>query len=238
MNRKDDAARFRAMLETMDKTDGPLVAREPLSLRLAREIDATRARNPDYMAALERFVARLASARAGADAPQVGEPMPAFLMPDHDGHLVDLDTIVREGPAVLVFHRGHWCPFCKVSMTALAEIQDEVAPARIHALSPQIQHYTREMRALSGARFPFLTDLDAGYALSLGLAVRLDDELVFHHRNAGRDLNAYHGGGQWVVPIPAVFVIDRRGLVRARHVDPDYRQRMELDDLLACVKAL
>lgn len=238
MNAQDDGARFRAIFESMDEPDGPLAAREPLSLRLTREAEASRARNPAYIEALERFVTRLTAARAGASAPKVGEPMPPFMMPDHDGRLRDLDAMLRGGPVILVFHRGHWCPFCKVSMAALAEIQDQVAPARLFAVSPQIQHYTREMRAQSGARFPFLTDMDAGYALSLGLAVRLDDELVRHHRNAGRDLHAYHGGGQWVVPIPSVFVVDREGIVRTRHVDPDYRQRMEIDDLLASVRQL
>ena len=42
----------------------------------------------------------------------------------------------------------------------------------------------------------------------------------------------------WLLPIPAVFVLDRDGIVRARHVDPDYRRRMEIDDLVAAVRAL
>jgi peroxiredoxin len=229
---------FHARVASMEESPIPDALPEPLAARLAREAEATRARSPGYIAALERFVARLVAAKAGEAAPRVGQPMPPLLMPDHDGHLVRLDAILRKGPAVLVFHRGHWCPFCKVSMTALAEIQDRVGPARLHAISPQIAQYTRQMRDLSGAQFPFLTDIDAGYALSLGLAVWLDDDLASFHRNVGRDLHAYHGGGQWIVPIPAVFVVDRAGIVRARHVDPDYRRRMELDALLAAVKAV
>ena len=211
---------------------------EPLNARLAREAEATRLRTPGYIAALERFVARLEGAKAGASAPRIGEPMPSFTMPDQDGRLVAIDDILADGPAVFAFHRGHWCPFCRLTMTGLAEIQDAVSPARIYAISPQVQRYTREMRERSGARFAFLTDIDAGYALSLGLAAWLDDDLAQFHKNAGRDLHAFHGGGLWIVPIPAVFVVDGKGIVRARHIDPDYRRRMELDTLVGAVRAL
>lgn len=217
--------------------DRPAALRETLSQRLERETEAVRARNPAYIAAVERFARRLTAARTGQGAPGPGEAMPAFTMPDHDGRLVGFEALLGHGPVVLIFHRGHWCPFCKASMAAFAEIQDDLAPATILAISPQIQRYSRELRERSQARFRFLTDLDAGYALSLGIAVRLDDELVSHHRKAGRDIKAYHGGGDWVVPIPAVFVLNSAGVVRARHVDPDYRNRMELDTLIAAVRA-
>jgi len=211
---------------------------EPLNDRLAREAEAIRLRSPGYIAALERFVARLEVAKAGTQAPAVGEAMPAFAMPDHEGRLIRFEDTIAEGPAVFAFHRGHWCPFCRLAMTGLADIEDAAAPARIFAISPQVQPYTRELRTMAGAHFPFLTDIDAGYALSLGLAAWLDDDITRFHRNAGRDLQAYHGGGQWIVPIPAVFVVDAAGIVRARHIDPDYRRRMELDTLLAAVGEL
>ena len=47
----------------------------------------------------------------------------------------------------------------------------------------------------------------------------------------------FHGNDGWVLPIPATFVVGRDGLVKARFVDPDFRKRMEVDDLIAALKS-
>ncbi len=46
-------------------------------------------------------------------------------------------------------------------------------------------------------------------------------------------MSSFHGNDGWVLPIPATFVVGRDGLVKARFVDPDFRRRMEIDDLVA-----
>jgi peroxiredoxin len=53
----------------------------------------------------------------------------------------------------------------------------------------------------------------------------------------GRDLEIYHGVGSWFLPIPATFVVGTDGLIKARSIDPDYRKRMDLDELLAALKS-
>jgi peroxiredoxin len=55
---------------------------------------------------------------------------------------------------------------------------------------------------------------------------------------AGWDVPVYQGGTDWVLPIPSVFVVTKDGLIAARHIDPDYRQRMEIDELLGCVQRI
>ncbi|HSG34821.1 MAG TPA: redoxin domain-containing protein, partial [Sphingomonadaceae bacterium] len=147
----------------------------PLGDRLRAIAEEVRLRSPPFADAVDVFVARLEKAHAGEGAPKVGEVMPSFTLPDHDGRLVSLDEILANGPAVLAFHRGHWCPYCRLNMVGLAEIQDKVDPARIVAISSEMQKYTRELRAEAGARFPFLTDIDGGYTLSINLAIWVDD---------------------------------------------------------------
>lgn len=222
-----------ALVESV-RDDGDL----PLNARLRRLSDAYREVSPAYVAAVDALVARLGAAGAGERAPRVGEAMPDFVMPDQDGRLQRLSDLAAAGPVVLVFHRAHWCPYCRVSMAALAEVQGAAVGARIVAVSAETQTHTRSLRNEAGADFPFLTDMGAGYALSLGLAIWLGDELSGIHANAGRDVPAYQGGGGWVLPIPSVFVIDSDMTVRVRHVDPDYRQRMELAELLDALDRL
>jgi peroxiredoxin len=209
-----------------------------LGERLRFVADTVRAKGPDFMVEVDAFVRRLELAGAGTGAPQVGERMPGFTLPDQDGHFLSLEELLYEGPVVLAFHRGHWCPYCRLNLVGLAELQDRIAPARIVAISAETQRYTQAIRAESGARFPVLTDTGAGYALSLNLAVIVDDRMAQMIAGAGWNIPAYQGHSDWVLPIPAVFVVDRDGRIVDRHVDPDYRRRMELDALLRSVDRL
>jgi len=203
--------------------------------RLRVVADAARTHKPWYAEAVDNFALRLRDVQAGADAPKVGDAMPSFVLPDHEGRLVSLDEILKDGPAVVAFHRGHWCPFCRLSMIALAEIEQELKPAQIVAISTETQRYTRILREQTGAMFPVLTDMDAAYTMSLGLAVWVDTRLAGMIAEAGWDIPVYQGGTDWVLPIPSVFVVRQDGTIAGRHIDPDYRQRMEIDELLRCV---
>ena len=79
-----------------------------------------------------------------------------------------------------------------------------------------------------------LSDLDNGYALSLNLAIGLGVEI--ERLLSYLDMAGFHGNDGWLLPIPATFVIRRDGTVQARFVDPDFRRRMAIEDLLAALK--
>lgn len=203
-----------------------------LSDRLQMIADLVRDRAPPFAVQVDDFVGRLESARAGSNAPQVGEPMPLFTLPDQNGRFVSLESLLEKGPVVLAFHRGHWCPYCRLNMAGLAEIEDRAAPAQIVGISAETQQYTRKLQQEAGGRFPILSDVGAGYALSMNLVVWVDQQMSSMIEGAGWDIPLYQGGTDWILPIPAVFVVRQDGIIAARHVDPDYRKRMELDDLL------
>ncbi|UVO55309.1 peroxiredoxin-like family protein [Sphingomonas sp. SUN039] len=210
----------------------------PLGARLRFVADRVRDLSPVYADAVDVFVGRLESVDAGTSAPQVGDVMPSFMLPDQDGRMVTLDGLLRNGPAVLVFHRGHWCPYCRLNMAGVAEIEARVAPRALVAISPERQQYTRMMRSDAGAGFPFLSDVGSGYALSLNLAIWVDDAMAQLIAGAGKDIPEYQGTKGWIMPIPAVFVVGTDSRIIARHVDPDYRRRMELADILSVLERL
>jgi peroxiredoxin len=81
-----------------------------------------------------------------------------------------------------------------------------------------------------------LTDLDNGYALSLNLAIWLGPE-IRGLLSPTYDMPGFHGNDGWMLPIPATFVVGRDGLVKRRFVDPDFRRRMAIDDLVAALKS-
>jgi peroxiredoxin len=100
---------------------------------------------------------------------------------------------------------------------------------------PERQEFAEKFQAEANAPFPVLTDLDNGYAMSLNLAIWLGPDFIQLISSSGRDLTKFQGNDAWMVPIPATFVVGRDGNVVARFIDPDFRKRMELDDLLAAL---
>jgi peroxiredoxin len=199
--------------------------------------DAARQKRPRFAEAVDRLVGRLRESGAGTSAPQPGELMPPFHLPDENGHIVSLDRLLAKGPVAVTFHRGHWCPYCRINIKALAHTQEKIASegGQIVAIMPDRQQFVSELKSAAKVPFPILTDMDNGYALSLNLAIWLGAEM--QKMLAGlRDLPSFQGNNSWILPIPATFVIAKDGLIRARFVDPDYRKRMAIDDLLAALK--
>jgi peroxiredoxin len=210
-----------------------------LNERLTFIADAVRSLSASFAEAVDRLVIRLQQTGAGASAPDVGDPMPPFVLPDDAGHLVSLDELLRRGPAAVVFHRGHWCPYCRINTDALAKVHGDVQAegGQIIAIVPEGQQFTTKLKSEAKASFAMLTDVDNGYALSLNLAIWVGEEMQRLIAAAGWDLPAYQGNDAWVLPIPATFVVGTDGLIKARFVDPDYRQRMAIDDMLGAIRS-
>ncbi|HCK85142.1 MAG TPA: peroxiredoxin [Hyphomonadaceae bacterium] len=227
-----------ALVAELEKTTAIAMASgKPLAERLRMIADQVRELSPEFTDAVEAFVAKLARAEAGGQAPQVGEAMPNFVLPDQHARLVALDALLREGPAVIAFLRGHWCPYCRLATKAVVGIEPEARQlgASFIAITPDRRPFTSTFQKETGAGFPVLTDTDNGYALSLGLAVFLGEELIAALKDIGFDLAPSQGSNAWTLPIPATFVLDRDGVIVARHVDPDYRRRIEAEDVLAAI---
>jgi peroxiredoxin len=205
----------------------------PLNARLAMYTRTLEQHLPAYATEVEQLIGRLTAAGAGTSAPNVGEPLPEFMLPDAQGHLVSLSSILRDGPAAIVFLRGHWCPYCRMTADALGRIDNQLRPLgrRIVLLTPERHAFTKMIMAEADASFPVLTDSGNGYALSLNLVVWLGDQIRNILRDFGRDLALYQGEPSWFVPIPATFVVSSAGIITARFVDPDYRRRMDVDAL-------
>jgi peroxiredoxin len=208
----------------------------PLNDRMRVIADAVRKVSTEFADAVDAFVGRLQSAQAGAAAPRVGDPMPPFLLPDETGRLVTLRSLLGNGPLVIAFHRGHWCPYCRLNAYALAQVAKRLGRAQLVAITPELQKHSIELKADAGARYPILSDMDNGYALSLNLAVWVDDAMSSLIEAAGWDVPRYTGSGDWLLPIPATFVVGSDGVITARDIDPDYRRRMDLEELAEAVR--
>jgi peroxiredoxin len=191
---------------------------------------------PAYGEAVDRLVARVNANGGGENAPRPGEPLPAFVLPDESGRLVALPSLLEQGPLAVMFFRGHWCPYCRLNVRAVIKAYDRIRGmgAQVVAIMPETQEYAAKFKTEAGAPFPVLTDLDNGYALSLNLAIWLgvDIERLLSYL----DVAGFYGNDGWVLPIPATFVVGRDCMIKARFVDPDFRRRMAIEDLLIALK--
>ena len=209
----------------------------PLWRRIELFVEKQREAGSPFVEATEKVVARLRAGDVGESAPKPGEVMPPFVLPAKGGRLVALEDLTRAGPVVVSFNRGHWCPFCRIELSALAAAHDDLAAlgARVVSIMPDRQHYVGRLPRAVTERILVLSDIDSAYALSLGLTMWLGDgmgELMLRH---GVDLDQIHGSGGWVVPVPATFVVGRDGRVIARLVEHDFRRRMNVEDIRAAL---
>lgn len=210
-----------------------------LNAKLAAYSDKLRELSFPFAEAYDDLVARLYAGEVGEQAPAVGDPMPGFLLPALDGSIVGLEDLIAKGPVVINLNRGHWCPFCKIQLRALADCHAFFAArgARVVSIMPDRQQFLDDLHAFTDAKIDILTDVDNGYSLSLGLVMWLGDRIRTLMDGRGIHLDTIQGSEGWFVPVPATFVVGRDQRVAARFVDADFRKRMEIQAILDAVSA-
>jgi len=201
---------------------------------------ASSALRPDFAKAYDELVERLAVLDRGDVGPQVGEKLEEFNLPDEHGRLVSLSSLLQSGPAVISINRGHWCPYCKLELRSLAAVHEQMRElgASIVSIMPDVTEYTGGYSRANELPFPLLTDIDLGYSLSLGLIFWIGADVRRLYEEAGIDLGKYHRSSGYFLPVAAKFVVGQDGLVKARHVNVEFRRRMEPEAVVATLRAL
>lgn len=207
----------------------------PLADRLD---EINRSLDPAWDALYDGFVADLRAAGAAAGSPAVGDGLEPFALPDSRGRYVSSRDLLAEGPVVLSFYRGGWCPYCRTEMAAWSESASEVR--RLGACFVAVTGETgggaealRQRLDLGGL---ILVDVDHGLALRMGLAVRVSDRVRAAYLGIGRDLARHYGSDAWFLPVPATYVVDRHGIVRFAEADVDFRRRAEPEAVLQVLR--
>jgi len=211
-----------------------------LSARLASYRQSTVRLRPDIAKLYDELVARLNMIDAGEVGPKVGEPLPPFHLPDQNGGLVSLAALLRTGPAVVSINRGHWCPYCKLELRSLAAIHDEIRAlgARVVSIMPDTASFTGGYISANALPFPVLSDIDLGYSLLLGLIFWVGPDVERLYQEVGVDLERYQGNQGHFLPMAAKFIVGQDGLIKARQVNIEFRERMEPEAVLAALRAL
>ena len=167
-----------------------------------------------------------------------GVVAPAFVVRNADGsdHRFDPQKLTK--PAILIFYRGGWCPYCNAHMGALKAAEPKLLAMgyEIFFLStdrPQILYSSLKEPDI---HYTLLSDSRMNAAHAFGLAYRLDDATYEKYKSFGLDLEATTGETHHELPVPAVYIIDRQGQIRFAYTNADYKVRLGTEPLLAAAR--
>lgn len=110
--------------------------------------------------------------------------------------------------------------------------------ATLVALTPELPEHNQAMIAKNALNFHLLSDPGNSYAAQLGLRFQVPDELKQVYSGFGLDLPTYNGDDSWTLPIPARYVVDQGGIIRAADVDVDYTRRPEASKAVEDLRAI
>ena len=136
---------------------------------------------------------------------------------------------------VLVFYRGGWCAYCNLHLRGFQRALPELKKlgAQVVAVSPQVPDNSLSTQEKDQLTFPVLSDVGNKVASRFGVVFQLSKELQEFYRRFGHPLDLFNGPhGKQHLPVPATFLIDRNGTIRLTHVDADYTQRLDPDDVV------
>jgi hypothetical protein len=134
----------------------------PLGARLDFYLGESRRLLPDLEATYDQLVERIRVNGADTHVPAIGERLPDFLMTDSDGHVVELRSLIGNGPLVISFNRGPWCDYCGLELRALARAYPDIVAAggEVVSIVPETGRYADDLRRVRDLPFRVLTDLD------------------------------------------------------------------------------
>jgi peroxiredoxin len=187
---------------------------------------------------IDRATAELVASGAAKHALKVGDKAPIFTLNDPDLRPVSSATLFADGPVVLSFYRGVWCPYCNIELQALQAALPQLTQlgARLIAISPQSAANSRKSMRENKLHFPILSDVNNQVAESFGLKYLLPDYLIELYKKLKNDLPSFNDDPSWTLPMPARYVIAPDRTIVYAEVNPDYRHRPEPEEMFAAIK--
>ncbi|WP_372796164.1 peroxiredoxin-like family protein [Pontiella sp.] len=172
-------------------------------------------------------------------AKQLGDTAPDFELTNAAGKKVKLSDALKDGPVVLTWYRGGWCPYCNLTLHALqAELPNfKAAGATLFALTPEVPDQSMSTAEKHALEFEVLSDLDSHVAREYGIVFKLTDEVAaIYEEKFG--LSDYNGNDAGELPLAATYVINTDGTIAYAFLDADYRNRAEPAEITRVLNSL
>lgn len=163
-----------------------------------------------------------------------------FTLPNARGEQVSSEALRQQGPIVVSFYRGGWCPYCSLELKALQSVNAEIEAlgARLVAISPQVPDESLSTAEKNRLEFEVLSDVDSKVADQYGLTFSLAEDLRPVYKNWGADVAVVNDDPDCKLPLPATYVISQDGKIVHSFVEEDYTERLEPDEILDSLRNL
>jgi peroxiredoxin len=170
----------------------------------------------------------------------LGSAMPDVALQAVDGKPVSLKRQVDGKPAILVFYRGGWCPYCNLQLSELRLITKdaEALGYQMIAISPDRPEELARTLTKDKLDYTLLSDAKADALRAFGIGFRVDDATIREYLGYGIDLEKASGQSHHALPVPSVFIVDANGILQFSYTHPDYKVRVPGSVVMAAAKAI
>lgn len=196
--------------------------------KIARETSDVYAEHDSRMAALLTQIDQ-----SGRRLP-AGTPAPDFLLPNTDGKLMSLSSLMGDEGLVILFMRGLWCPYCNAQLSAFRENRKRIADKGLNVvvITPEVNGRAAETKMALQLPFEVLCDADSITCLEYGCLFRMPDIDQKFFRKLDIDLGIYYGNDSWFLPLATTFLIAPDKTVQQSFSENDQRWRTGPDVVL------
>lgn len=191
------------------------------------------------VSAIACLALNIATQAADTERAKAGDAVPDVEVHDADGRSLSLQEALGSKPAVIVFYRGAWCPYCAKHLDALSGAEQGIKDLgyQLIAISADQPSKLREMPAVAALDYTLLSDSSTAAAEAFGIAFKVDHATVKKYKEKYKiDLEAASGETHHRLPHPAVFIVDAKGVIQFAHINENYRERLAPDKVLEAAK--
>lgn len=181
------------------------------------------------------FIMVLANAQKKPEGLFINSKAPDFTALDQNGNSIRLKDLTKKGKVVLIFYRGYWCPYCSKQLKGLEDSLQLIRNkgAQLIAITPETKEGIDKTIEKTKSSFPILSDQGLKIMQAYDVNFEVDERIVARYRNANINLLENNGSLNGAnLPVPAVYIIDKRGVVVYRYFDSDYKKRPSVKEIL------
>lgn len=165
---------------------------------------------------------------------QVNDKAPEFTAKDQNGKVISLKDKLKDGKVVLIFYRGQWCPYCNKQLSNMEDSLSMITlkGATVLAITPEQPANVEKTIGKTKATYSILTDDNLKIMKDYGVAFAVDPATIEKYKSYGIDFSAANGENGANLPVPAVYIIDKKGKITYRYFDADYTKRASVKEIV------
>ena len=165
----------------------------------------------------------------------IGETLPDADLQDDEGRTIKLSEVLANKPSVVVFYRGGWCPYCNLQLSGLVQIEKDILDLgyQIIAISPDDYQNLKNTEEKDSINYQLYSDPNAKLIQDIGIAFQTP--IMVKGYIATKNMK---GKTSEILPVPTVLVVDQDGKILFEYINPNYKERISSEMLLAVLKTI